>query len=115
MKVAATCVSEASVKEQTPFPPHPPPDQPAKREPVFADAVKVTAPGANESKHVDPQEMFPGELVTVPEPVPALETVMVGYVPIPFSEMLAVGVAGSLEAIAKTADFGPVVVGTNAT
>ena len=61
-----------------PVPEQPPPDQPAKVEPAAGPAVSVTAvPCANCELQVAPQLIPDGELVTVPEPVPALLTVRV--------------------------------------
>ena len=78
MNVAVTVVSELSVTWQVPVPEQPPPDQPAKVDPAVGLAVKVTAaPWLNCAEHVEPQLIPPGELVTVPLPVPALLTVSV--------------------------------------
>jgi hypothetical protein len=55
--------------------PEQPPDQPANVEPVPADAVSVIAvPGAKLALQVCPQVIPAGELLTVPDPVPALTT-----------------------------------------
>ena len=64
------------VKTQVPVPEQPPPDQPVKVEPEPATAVSVTdVPELNEAEQVPlAQEIPAGELVTVPEPVPALVT-----------------------------------------
>jgi hypothetical protein len=52
------------------------PDQPAKTLFVVAVAVSVTDVFcANAAEHTDPQLMPPGELVTVPVPVPSRDTV----------------------------------------
>src|SRR5437764_8448591 len=54
------------------------PLQPVKVEPAAAVAVSVTdVPEANAAEQVAPQSIPAGELVTVPEPVPALVTVSV--------------------------------------
>jgi len=75
-KVAVTEVAALIVTVQVPLPEQPPPLQPLKVEPAAGAAVKVTAvPLANETEQVVPQEMPAGLLVTVPLPVPALETV----------------------------------------
>jgi hypothetical protein len=71
-----TVVAVVSVTVHAPVPEQPPPLQPVKVEPGAGAAVKVTAvPLANAAEHVVPQEMPVGALVTVPVPVPALETV----------------------------------------
>jgi len=75
-KVAVTEVAALIVTVQVPLPVQPPPLQPVKVEPAAGAAVKVTkVPLANEAEQVVPQEMPAGLLVTVPLPVPALETV----------------------------------------
>jgi len=75
-KVAVTEVATLIVTVQVPLPVQPPPLQPLKVEPAAGAAVKVTmVPLANEAEQVVPQEMPAGLLVTVPLPVPALETV----------------------------------------
>ena len=52
------------------------PLQPVNVEPASGVAVTVTAvPDANEAEQVAPQSIPAGELVTVPEPVPAFVTV----------------------------------------
>jgi hypothetical protein len=59
---------------QLPVPEHAP-LQPVKVEPVEATAVRVTAESSVKvAEQVEPQLMPLGELVTVPEPVPALVT-----------------------------------------
>lgn len=76
LKVAVTVMLEETVTVQLPVPEQPPPDQPAKVEPELAAAVNVTlVPEFIVSEQSEPQEIpVP---VTVPEPVPALETVRV--------------------------------------
>src|SRR5213076_2587955 len=59
------------------MPEQPPPLQPPKVEPAAGAAVSVTAvPLAKLAAQVAPQVIPPGELVTVPLPVPALLTVI---------------------------------------
>ncbi len=61
-----------------PVPEQPPPDQPAKAEPVAGAAVSVTTvPLEKDCEQVDPQLIPAGELVTVPVPAPPLVTVSV--------------------------------------
>jgi hypothetical protein len=62
---------------QVPVPLHAP-LQPVNVEPAAAVAVSVTiVPEANDAEQVAPQSIPAGELVTEPEPVPALLTVNV--------------------------------------
>jgi hypothetical protein len=69
-------VAALSVTVQAPVPVQPPPLQPVKVEPAAGVAVNVTTvPDVKEVVQVAPQEMPAGELVTVPVPAPALETV----------------------------------------
>lgn len=76
VKVAVTPWSEFMAIVQVPVPEHPPPDQPVKAEPELAVAVSVTdVPGEYAALQVEPQLMPDGELVTVPLPLPDLETV----------------------------------------
>ena len=57
------------------MPEQPPPDQPPNVEPEPACAVSVTeVPMANGAEQVDPQLIPGGELVTDPDPFPALLT-----------------------------------------
>ena len=78
MKVAVTVVAAESVTVQVPAPEHPPPLQPLKVEPAAGTAVSVTAvPLVKLAAQVAPQVMPAGLLVTVPAPVPVLETVSV--------------------------------------
>jgi hypothetical protein len=73
--VAPTACTELLVTVQAPVPVQAP-FQPANVEPVAGVAVKVTVvPLANEAKHVVPQEIAGGTLVTVPLPVPDFVTV----------------------------------------
>ena len=74
MNVAVTDLSLSMVSWHGPVPVHAP-DHPAKEEPGEATAVRVTgAPDGKEWEQVAPQLIAAGELVTVPEPVPALVT-----------------------------------------
>src|SRR5947199_7739100 len=78
VKVAVTVVAALRVTVQAPGPEQPPPVQPLKVEPPAGAAVSVTAvPLAKLAAQVAPQVMPAGLLVTVPAPVPALETVSV--------------------------------------
>src|SRR5205823_3595817 len=78
VKVAVTVVAADSVTTHAPAPEQPPPLQPLKVEPAAGAAVSVTAvPLAKLAEQVAPQVMPAGLLVTVPAPVPALETVSV--------------------------------------
>src|SRR5690349_1602117 len=64
------------VTVQVPAPEHPPPDQPVKLEPDAGVAVNVTcAPLSNGAEHALPQSIPGVELVTVPNPAPAVSTV----------------------------------------
>src|SRR5437762_13524278 len=75
LKVAVTVVAAESVSTQAPVPEHPPPLQPLKVEPAAGVAVSVTTvPLAKLAEQVAPQLIPAGALVTVPLPVPALET-----------------------------------------
>ena len=78
--VAVTLVLSVRLTTQVPVPEQPPPDQPVKMEPelVSPAAVKVMDVGARkEAEQVLPQEIPAGAEVTVPLPVPFLETVKV--------------------------------------
>jgi len=89
-KVAVTVVAAFIVTVQVPVPEQPPPLQPLKVEPVAAAAVRVTiVPVAYDAEHVVPQVMPVGELVTVPLPAPAFETVRVDPVdaPVPVTSL----------------------------
>jgi hypothetical protein len=68
-------VAAFTVTEHVPEPVQAP-LQPVKVEPAAGAAVKVTAvPIVKDVEQVVPQEIPAGELVTVPVPVPALDTV----------------------------------------
>src|SRR5947199_9012334 len=78
VNVAVTVVAALRVTVQAPGPEQPPPLQPLKVEPAAGAAVSVTAvPLAKLAAQVAPQVMPAGLLVTLPAPVPALETVSV--------------------------------------
>src|SRR5881628_498365 len=78
VNVAVTVVAALRVTVQAPGPEQPPPLQPLKVEPAAGVAVSVTAvPLAKLAVQVAPQLMPAGLLVTLPAPVPALETVSV--------------------------------------
>jgi hypothetical protein len=77
LKVAVTARSWSIVTVQLSVPLQAPP-QPPNLEPAAGAAVKVTVvPCANWAEQLLPQSIPAGELVTVPEPVPALVTVSV--------------------------------------
>jgi hypothetical protein len=77
LKVALTDCAEFIVTLQAPVPLQAPP-QPANVEPESGVATKLTTvPLAKLAEHVVPQEIPEGVLVTVPVPVPLLETVSV--------------------------------------
>jgi len=84
LKVAVTVVAALTVTTQVPVPEHGA-LQPAKVDPVTGVAVRVTAvPDVTDSVHVAPQLIPAGELVTVPEPEPALASDSVAVVaPVP--------------------------------
>src|SRR5882724_3373225 len=78
VNVAVTLWATLMVTVQVPVPVQPPPLQPVKVEPATGAAVRVTiVPIENEAEQVAPQEMPAGLLVTVPLPLPDLETVNV--------------------------------------
>jgi hypothetical protein len=63
--------------------PEQPPDQPVNVDPGAATAVSVTeAPSSNCAEHVEPQSIPDGTEVTVPDPVPAFDTVAVFFTPV---------------------------------
>src|SRR2546425_8145241 len=75
-KVAVTVVAAESVIVHVPVPEQPPPLQPVKAEPAAGLALRVTTvPLAKLAEQVAPHVIPAGLLVTVPAPVPALETV----------------------------------------
>src|SRR5947199_7725114 len=78
VNVAVTVVAALRVTVQAPVPEQPPPLQPPKVEPAAGAAVSVTAvPLVKLAAQVAPQVIPPGELLTVPFPVPAGVTVRV--------------------------------------
>jgi hypothetical protein len=75
VNVAVTLRSALIVTVQPPVPVHAP-DQPAKVDPAAGVAIMPTvAPEVKSAAQVDPQLMPDGELVTVPDPLPARVTV----------------------------------------
>ena len=75
VKVAVTDLAATIVTTQVPVPLQPEPLQPVKVELTSGVAVSVTVvPCPKVAEHVEPQSMPAGELVTVPDPVPALLT-----------------------------------------
>ena len=82
-KLAATDFAESIVTEHEPVPEHAP-LHPEKAEPVEGVAVNsTTVPPEYVSVQSDPQSIPPGLLVTVPAPVPTLETERVASVDAP--------------------------------
>ena len=78
VNVALTVVAAVRVTVHVPVPEHPPPLQPVKVELAPGVALSVTTvPLVSDAEQVAPQLMPVGLLVTVPVPVPALETVSV--------------------------------------
>src|SRR5580704_16372088 len=74
-KLAVTVVAALSDRVQPSMPLHPPPDQPAKVEPLEAAAVRaICVPVSKLAAQVAPQLIPDGELVTVPEPPPVSAT-----------------------------------------
>ena len=72
VNVAVTDWSALIVTVHVPVPEQPAPLQPVKVEPAAGVAVSVTTvPSLNDAEQVAPQLIPAGELVTVPEPVPA--------------------------------------------
>ncbi len=87
LKVAVTAVLLVRVTVHLPVPEHAP-DHPAKADPEAGEAVSVTLVfWSNVALHVEPQLIPVGELITVPTPVPASDTlnllVEVGETPKP--------------------------------
>src|SRR5215510_12985542 len=69
VNVAVTSTASIMVTVQSPVPEQPPPLQPAKVEPMPADAVSVTTePTSKPAKQVRPQSIPTGSKVTVPLP-----------------------------------------------
>jgi hypothetical protein len=89
LKVAVTVVAALTVTTQVPVPEQGA-LQPANVDPLDAVAVSVTAvPDVRDSAHVPPQLMPAGELVTLPEPDPALASdsvTVAALVPDPVTE-----------------------------
>jgi hypothetical protein len=78
--VAVTALLALIVRVQVPVPVQSP-LQPVNVEPVAGVAVSVTlVPSSYPFEHVAPQLIVPGELVTVPDPVPAFVTVRVRWI-----------------------------------
>ena len=76
VNVAVTVNGAETVTVQVPTPLQPPPAQPVKRLPLPAVAASVTVvPGAIDVTQVLPQDTPPGELTTVPLPLPVRATV----------------------------------------
>jgi hypothetical protein len=74
-KVAVTDSSALIVTSQLPIPEQPLPDQPSNEDPDPVVAVNVTCvPLAKSCEQVEPQSMPAGELVTLPNPLPANAT-----------------------------------------
>ena len=74
LNVAVTDLPLSIVTTQSPVPEHAP-DQPAKADPDERVAVNVTdVPSVNDALQVEPQSIPEGVLITVPSPVPSLET-----------------------------------------
>src|SRR5207247_9999259 len=81
VKVAVTAVVAVRVSVQGPVPVQAPPLQPVKTEPAAGVAVSVTTvPSSKVDEQTPGQPMPGGLLVTVPEPVPAVETIICGVV-----------------------------------
>src|SRR5213593_2611407 len=81
VKVAVTAVVAVSVSVQGPMPVQAPPLQPVKTDPAAGVAVSVTTvPSSKVDEQTPGQPMPGGLLVTVPEPVPAVETIICGVV-----------------------------------
>jgi hypothetical protein len=83
LNVAVTASAALIVTEQVLVPVHPAPLHPANVDPLAAAAVSITTcPLVKLAKHVVPQLIPAGLLVTVPVPVPALVTVRVSLLPV---------------------------------
>src|SRR5438046_4289667 len=79
VKVAVTALVAVSVRVQGPMPEQAPPLQPVKTDPAAGVAVSVTTvPSSKVDEQTPGQPMPGGLLVTVPEPVPAVETIICG-------------------------------------
>jgi hypothetical protein len=83
-KAAVTACADHIGTVHGPVPEQPAPLQPANEEPLAGEAFSVTSgtpspDDRNEAEQLVPQSMPAGELVTVPEPLPAFVTVSVGY------------------------------------
>jgi hypothetical protein len=98
LNVAVTAAGEVTVPAQAAVPPQAP-DQPAKTEPGAGVSVSETiVPDGKSVVHVAPQLIPAGVLVTVPEPVPASETVT--------------GTCGGMTAKVAVTNCGPSIVRT---
>src|SRR5207247_9123426 len=81
VKVAVTAVVAVRVSVQGPVPVQAPPLQPVKTDPAAGVAVSVTTvPSSKVDEQTPGQPMPGGLLVTVPEPVPAVDTIICGVV-----------------------------------
>ncbi|KJU87379.1 hypothetical protein MBAV_000427, partial [Candidatus Magnetobacterium bavaricum] len=75
LNVAVAPLDDNIVKRHNGLVPEQSPFQPVKTEPLSAVAVSSTlVAGGKEAEHVKPQFIDESELVTIPEPVPDLET-----------------------------------------
>src|SRR2546422_863502 len=76
VNIAVTEPAWLIVTWHVPVPAQPSPLHPVKSLPVAGVAVSVTTAAAGKgAEQVDPQSIPAGELVTVPEPLPVLDTV----------------------------------------
>src|SRR5438067_1438116 len=81
VNVAVTAVAAVRVTVHVPVPVHAPPLQPVKADPAAGVAVSVTTvPSSKVDEQTPGQPMPGGLLVTVPEPVPAVDTIICGLV-----------------------------------